>query len=95
MREVLRWYFDDGKVSQGDAQLEALAKAHDSAFSHDALAAALFDYAALAERHREAITGLGGFDGSIIDNAPKIALALRERVGGAGVVRAGQLGCAG
>ena len=82
MREVLRWYFDDGKDTQGDAQLAALARAHEEAFSHDALAAALFDYAALAELHRTAITGLGGFDATVIDSAPKIAMALRERSAG-------------
>lgn len=82
MREVLHWYFDDGEEAKGDAQLAELTRTHQNALSHDALAAALFDYAALADMHRTAITGLGGFDASIIDNAPKIAMALRERSAG-------------
>lgn len=82
MRDVLQWYFDDGEENQNDAQLEQISQAHDSAASHDAIAAALFDYATLAEQHRDAIDGLGGFDAKVIDEARKIAQALRERSAG-------------
>jgi hypothetical protein len=62
LRATLEWYFDDNVQNETDAQLEQLITTHDGAFSHDAVAAALFDFAALAEKHREAIAGLGGFD---------------------------------
>jgi hypothetical protein len=61
LRSTLEWYFDDGKKDEADAQLERLVETHDGAASQDAVAAALFDFAALAERHRSAIIGLGGF----------------------------------
>jgi hypothetical protein len=82
LRSTLEWYFDDNVEDEADAQLEQLIAAHDTAFSHDAVAAALFDFAALAEKHREAIAGLGGFDVALLDEAPTLAFALRERSAG-------------
>ena len=82
LRSTLEWYFDDNVRSEGDAQLEQLIAAHDGAYSHDAVAAALFDFAALADKHREAIAGLGGFDEKLVDEAPELARALRERSAG-------------
>jgi hypothetical protein len=86
LRSTLEWYFDDNVKDEADAQLERLIESHDGAFSHDAVAAALFDFAALAEKHREAIAGLGGFDVALLDEAPTLALALRERSAGPAAV---------
>jgi hypothetical protein len=82
MRNTLEWYFDDGKTDASDAQLEALRKAHDRAVSQDDVAGALLEYAALARRHRSQIDGLEGFNAALIDEAPGIAAALRERSAG-------------
>lgn len=78
MRSTLEWLFDDDKANETDAQLEALAMEHDSAASQDAVAAALFDYAELAERHKEQMAGLGGFDVALIDEARVVGAKLRE-----------------
>lgn len=78
LRDTLDWLFDDGKDTDGDAQMAALADAHDGAISQDAVAAALFDYAELAERHRDKVQGLGGFDVRLIDEARKLSTDLRE-----------------
>jgi hypothetical protein len=78
LRATLEWYFDDNVTDERDAQLERLIESHDGAASHDAIAAALFDFAALADNHRDAITGLGGFDLALLQEAPRLARALRE-----------------
>jgi hypothetical protein len=82
LRSVLEWFFDDGREDVADAQLDRLIETHDGAFSQDAVAAALFDFAELANRHRDAIAGLGGFDAELIDDATKVAMELRERSAG-------------
>jgi hypothetical protein len=82
IRSTLEWYFDDGKEDESDAQLAALIRTHASPTSHDAMAAALFDFAELADRHRAALSGLGGFNIAIVDEARAMALALRERSAG-------------
>ena len=82
IRGVLQWYFDDGQLAQTDAQLAELVRAHEGAFSQDALAAALADYGALAAMHRDAIAGLGGFDAALIDEAPLLAERLRDHSAG-------------
>ncbi|APR86465.1 Hypothetical protein A7982_11814 [Minicystis rosea] len=77
---TLEWYFDDGVEDENDAKLSALGSAHaDDPQSADALAGALDDYAVLAEPHRDAIDGLGGFDVAHIDEARVVARALREK----------------
>lgn len=86
LHAVLAFLFDDGEEDLADAQLQQLASVHDNALSHDALAAALFDYAGLAELHRAAIDGLGGFDAGNIDEARRIASSLRERSAGPAVL---------
>jgi hypothetical protein len=78
LRSTLEWLFDDGKLDEADAQLEALSAEHDSAVSQDAVAAALFDYAELASRHRAQLAGLGGFDVTLIDEAPALGTQIRE-----------------
>jgi hypothetical protein len=82
LRATLQWYFDDNVTDERDAQLQRLIESHHAASSHDAIAAALFDFTALAEIHRDAIAGLGGFDAALLDEAPHLALALRERSAG-------------
>jgi hypothetical protein len=77
---TLEWHFDDGVDDENDAKLAALASAHaDDSQSADTLASALDDYAALAEPHRDALDGLGGFDAAYIDEARVVAKALREK----------------
>jgi hypothetical protein len=76
---ALEWHFDDGVQDENDDKLAALGKAHaDDPETMDALASALDDYAALAEPHRAALDGLGGFDAAHIDEARKVAAALRD-----------------
>jgi hypothetical protein len=82
LRGVLEWFFDDEQDDAADAQLDRLLEEHDGAFSQDAVAAALFDFAELAERHRASITGLGGFDAGLIEEATAVARELRERSAG-------------
>jgi hypothetical protein len=82
IRSTLEWYFDDGKEDEADAQLAALITTHAHALSHDAMAAALFDFAELADLHRTAVDGLGSFKAAMIDEARALALTLRERSAG-------------
>jgi hypothetical protein len=77
---TLEWLFDDGVEDENDAKLAALESAHaEDPQTADALASALDDYAALAEPHREAMDGLGGFDAAYIDEARVVAKALRDK----------------
>lgn len=77
---TLEWLFDDGVEDENDARLAVLGNAHaEDPQSADALASALDDYAGLADPHREALDGLGGFEAAYIDEARQVAKALRER----------------
>jgi hypothetical protein len=62
-----------------DARLATLTATHEDALSQDAIAVALDDYAGFAELHREAVSGLGGFDAGLIDEARSLSVKLRER----------------
>jgi hypothetical protein len=80
MRATLRWYFDDGVDDDKDEMLARLDAQHgDNPGSLDALASALDDYAHLADRHRKALDGLGGFEAAHIDEAREVAATLRAR----------------
>lgn len=77
---TLEWLFDDGVDDERDAQLAALKKEHaDTPDSHDAWAAELDDYAALASQYSKEMDGLGGFDIALIDEARSLAAQLRDR----------------
>ena len=77
---TLEWHFDDGVEDDNDRKLASLDAAHaDDPDTLDALASALDDYAALAEPHRAALDGLGGFEASYVDEAREVAKALREQ----------------
>lgn len=77
---TLEWLFDDGVEDENDAQLASLGAEHGGDPSTpDALAGALVDYAALAAPHRAEMDGLGNFDVAMIDEAGKLAKALRNR----------------
>lgn len=76
---VLEWYFDDGVEDEKDVQLAAVQKAHeDKSTSADALASRCEDFAALGRKHKDGISGLGGFDVALLDEADQLAKALRE-----------------
>lgn len=77
---ALEWLFDDGVADEKDAQLASVEQAHaGDPETSDALASALDDFAALAEPHRAALDGVGGFDASLLDEAPTLAAKLREQ----------------
>lgn len=78
IRATLQWCFDDGEDDDNDARLTSLLDTHEDAASHDAIAAALYDFAELAERVKERLDGLGGFEPKLIDEARELANALRE-----------------
>jgi hypothetical protein len=79
LRSGLGFLFDDGIIDDNDARLERLAAAYDEAFSQDDVAAALDAYAVLGEQNRDKLAGLGGFDASVIEEAPQLAKQLRDR----------------
>ncbi len=80
IQAVLAWYFDDGVQDEKDDMLARLDAAHaDDPATNDALASALDDYAHLADRYRQELDGLGGFEAALIDEAGELAAALRER----------------
>ena len=81
LRSGLGFLFDDNVIDDDDARLERLAAAYDQAFSQDDVAAALDAYATFAALNRAKLTGLGGFDVAVIDEAPQLAKNLRERSG--------------
>lgn len=58
--------------------MERLGAVHANPSSQDALAAALDDYAGLADLHRERLAQLGAFDEALIDEARALAVAVRE-----------------
>lgn len=65
--------------TQGECrQMERLGAVHANPSSQDALAAALDDYAGLADLHRERLAQLGAFDEALIDEARALAVAVRE-----------------
>jgi hypothetical protein len=76
---TLEWLFDDGVRDDNDERLAAVAQAHrDDPESADALASELEDYAALADKHRKEMKGLGGFEVAMIDEAKELARKLRQ-----------------
>lgn len=83
VREILAtltWHLDSSDDARGRARLDTLRAKHAKVGpSAPALAAALEDSARLAEAHRAAVTGLGGFDPRQIDAARILARTLRER----------------
>ncbi len=77
---VLDFLFDDGIEDERDAQLAAISDLYGTrSRSDDALAAALFDFAALAQENRDALEGLGGFDVANINEATTLAEQIRAR----------------
>lgn len=77
---VLEFHLDAGIEDARDAQLAAIADLYGTQTrSDDALAAALFEFAALADSVRGELAGLGGFDTATIDEAHELASQVRER----------------
>jgi hypothetical protein len=79
LNATLSFMFDNGVEDENDARLATLQATHTSPVSQDALAAALDDYAGLADMHRDDIAGIGGFDPAMIDEARTLAAELREQ----------------
>lgn len=67
-----------GGDPQDVERLTRLRAAHRRPVSQDALACALDEYAAFAELHRHELAGVGGFDASLVDEAPRLARELRD-----------------
>ena len=74
----LTFLLHDGVTDDHDERLVRLAQAHPSPTSQDALAAALNDYAALGDLHREALSKMGAFEIGWLDEARTLAVELRE-----------------
>lgn len=80
LSSVLEFLFDDGVENERDAQLDLVESSHaETPNSADAYAAALDDYANLANAYRKEVDGLGGFDVTLIDEAKAVAAQLRDR----------------
>ena len=79
---ALEFLFDDGVEDERDAQLARVRQANDDTSSTDALAAALSDYAGLAEAYRDELDGLGDFDATMIDEAKELATTVHARSAG-------------
>jgi hypothetical protein len=76
---TLQYLFNDGVSDADRNRLSVLQQKHGNPTSQDARAAALDDYAGLAQLHRGRMAGLGGFDVAMIDEAPQLAVKLREQ----------------
>ena len=77
---TLEWMSDDGVEDELDLQIANVKKEHaETPDSHDAWAAELEDWAAVASIHRKEMDGLGGFDVALIDEARALAAELRNR----------------
>lgn len=77
---ALEFLFDDGVEDELDAQLDAISNLYGTrSRSDDALAAALFDFATLANEHRDQLDGLRGFNLADIDEALALASEVRAR----------------
>ncbi len=75
---TLEWIFDDGVEDERDAQLASVEGAHaNDTDTPDLMALALDDFAALGEKYRKDMKDVGGFDIALIDEARKLAVALR------------------
>ncbi len=76
----LEFLFDDGIDDEHDTQLDAIGDLYGTrSRSDDALAAALFDFATLADAHRDDLDGIGGFNVADIDEALTLARTIRAR----------------
>ena len=74
----LEFLLDDGVEDADDVRIERQRSVHDNPASQDALAAALSDYAGLAE-HRARLDRLGAFDVALIDEAGVLVSQLRDQ----------------
>ncbi len=82
LNATLEFLFDDGREDENDARLAALQEAHRDSLSQDARALALEGFAGPAQLHRDRMSGLGGFEVALIDEAPQLAKGLREQSAG-------------
>lgn len=79
LKSTLEFVFDDDEHTLADDQLDRLSNRFPRPTSHDEMAVALEAYTALADEHRADVTGIEGFDLSLLDEALVLAGKLRER----------------
>ncbi|MCA9708814.1 MAG: molybdopterin-dependent oxidoreductase, partial [Myxococcales bacterium] len=75
---ALEFLFDDGVDDERDVQLARVQQVNDDTSTIDALAAALDDYAGLAESYASELDGLGDFDLALVDEARELARVLER-----------------
>lgn len=79
IRSTLAFLFDDGEHAHADEQLATMERAYPTSGSQDAMALGLQGFADLAERHRDELSNIAGFNVAIIDEARTLAGSLRKR----------------
>lgn len=79
LRAVLSFLLEDGNHPEGATQVAQLREEYDGAHAHDALALALEGFSQLASQNEAAIKALGIVDTGIINEALRVADALRRR----------------
>ena len=79
LKHSLKFLFDDGKNDERDAELKRLSESHSDTDSHDGLAQSLEGFALFAHDHRDELATLPEFDPNFIDEAMRIAQALRAQ----------------
>jgi len=88
LRAVLAWHLE-GRRGQRASAARLLVADTRAARTHDALAAALGQLATVADEHRAAIDGLGGFELRTIDRARALSDALLRQSAGPAVADPG------
>lgn len=77
LKSLLEWHFDDGIEDENDVKLASVSAEHlNDPATPDALASELRDYAALAVEHQEALEGVGGFEGGLLEEAHALSKQL-------------------
>lgn len=79
IRSTLTYLFDDGVHDDADEQLANVERAFPTSGSQDAMALGLEGFADLADRYRDELSKIAGFDAGIIEEARSLAASLRKR----------------
>lgn len=78
IRSTLAYLFDDGEHAHAYEQLASMERAYPTSGSREAMALGLRGFADLAERHRDELSKVAGFDVALIDEARSLAGSLHE-----------------